>query len=70
MSKVWFASSVDRERLQKIVPAIDELLGQDSYGMVGYQDGIVLMQRGVVSDANALSGWEVFRRELEGVLEK
>jgi uncharacterized membrane protein len=60
----------DRERLQKIVPAIDKLLGQDSYGMVGYQDGIVLMQRGVVSDANALSGWEVFRRELEGVLEK
>ncbi|MCU0534686.1 MAG: DUF2079 domain-containing protein [Hydrococcus sp. Prado102] len=60
----------DKERLQKIVPAIDELLGQDSYGIVGYQDGIVLMQRGVVSDADALSGWEVFRRELEGVLEE
>jgi uncharacterized membrane protein len=60
----------DRERLQKIVPAIDELLGQDSYGVIGYRDGIVLMQRGVSSDAVALSGWEVFRQELKAVLEK
>jgi uncharacterized membrane protein len=59
----------DRERLQKIVPAIAELLGQDSYGMIGCQDGVILMQGGVVSDSVALSEWEVFRQQLEGVLE-
>jgi uncharacterized membrane protein len=58
----------DREKLQEIVPVIDRILEQNRYGAIAFQDGIVLMQRGVVSDSVALSGWEGFRRELEGVL--
>jgi uncharacterized membrane protein len=58
----------DRERLQQIVPAIDELLEQASYGMVGCQDGVILMQKGIPSHPDSLSAWRAFRQEVEPIL--
>lgn len=60
----------DREKLLEIIPVIDRILEQNRYGAIAFQDGIIFMQHGVVSDSVALSDWKVFRRELEGVLEK
>ena len=51
----------DRERLQTIIPVIDELLTQGRYGMLGYQNGIVLLRQGVESEAVALAAWKDFR---------
>jgi hypothetical protein len=50
----------DRERLQTIIPVIDELLTQGRYGMLGYQNGIVLLRQGVESEAVALAAWKDF----------
>jgi uncharacterized membrane protein len=58
----------DRERLQMIVPVIDQLLKQGSYGMIGCQDGVIFLQRGVASNPSSLSAWTVVRQELESIL--
>jgi uncharacterized membrane protein len=34
------------------------------YGVIGFQDGVVLMRRGVKSDSQALAGWKAYSKEL------
>lgn len=60
----------DRDRLRDLVGAIARLLEQGSYGMVGCQDGVIFMQRGVASDTSALLAWEGFRQEVEPILKQ
>jgi hypothetical protein len=59
----------DRQRLRTMVPLINQLLNRGSYGIIGCQDGVILMRRGVVSDAVSLAAWSAFRQEVEPILE-
>jgi uncharacterized membrane protein len=59
----------DRQRLRTMVPLINQLLDRGSYGIIGCQDGVILMRRGVVSDAVSLAAWSAFRQEVEPILE-
>jgi uncharacterized membrane protein len=55
----------ERKRLREIVPVIDELLKQGSYGVIGCQNGVIFLQRGVASEVTALSVWNAFRQEIQ-----
>ena len=60
----------ERRQLQEIVPQIDRLSNSGEYGIVGFEDGAILMHRGVVSNPASVAAWTRFRRELEPILQK
>ncbi|NER52700.1 MAG: DUF2079 domain-containing protein, partial [Symploca sp. SIO1A3] len=60
----------DRERLRKLVPAIEQILAQGNYGIIDFQDGVMLLKQGVTSESTASSAWQDFREEIEPILQK
>jgi len=60
----------DRERLRKLVPAIEQILAQGNYGIIDFRDGVMLLKQGVTSESTALSAWQNFREEIEPILQK
>lgn len=58
----------ERGQLQAIVPQIDRLSKSGEYGIVGFEDGAILMHRSAVSDSASVAAWTRFRRELEPIL--
>ncbi|NES70554.1 MAG: DUF2079 domain-containing protein, partial [Okeania sp. SIO2D1] len=64
LNRYRVAFKSDRQRLEKIVPRIEELYNSGEYGITGFRDGVVLMEKGVVSNLDAVGGWENFE---EGV---
>lgn len=58
----------DRDRLQTMVPVVDQLINNREYGVVGFQRGVLLMQRGVASNPEAIAAWLRFRQEIEPIL--
>ena len=55
----------DRERLRQLLPAIEQILAQGNYGMIEFQDGVMLLKQGVTSNPTALSAWQDFRGKLK-----
>jgi len=60
----------ERGQLQEIVPQIDRLSKSGEYGIVGFEDGAILMRKGAVSDSASVAAWASFRRELEPILKQ
>ncbi|NEP56877.1 MAG: DUF2079 domain-containing protein [Symploca sp. SIO2G7] len=58
----------DRERLRKLVPVIEQILAQGNYGIIDFQDGVMLLKQGATSNSTALSAWQDFREEIEPIL--
>jgi hypothetical protein len=59
----------DRETLQRLVPAIDQILATGGYGLIGCKHGVVFMHRGATSDPVALAAWATFRQEIQPILQ-
>jgi uncharacterized membrane protein len=60
----------DRWLLQDNVTLIDQLFSKGEYGIVGFQDGVILMHKGVTSIPEATASWLTFHRELEPILKQ
>jgi uncharacterized membrane protein len=60
----------ERGQLQAIVPQIDRMSNSGEYGIVGFEDGTILMRKGAASDSLSVAAWTRFRRELEPILQK
>jgi hypothetical protein len=58
------AFTVDRERLQTIVPFVDRLLETGEYGAIAFDDGAVLLKRATASDPAVLSAWVGYREAI------
>jgi uncharacterized membrane protein len=53
----------DRRRLQNFLPVLDRLLN-NRYGLIDFQDGVLLLQRGAASNSQAIASWSRYRQEL------
>ena len=60
----------DRRQLKEIVPQIDRLWKSQEYGIVGFEDGAILMRRSAVSDSASVGAWTRFRGKLEPILKQ
>lgn len=60
----------ERGQLQAIVPQIDRLSNSLEYGIIGFEDGAILMRQDAASDSLSVAAWTRFRRELEPILNK
>lgn len=58
----------DRAKLRELVPVIDQILGNQEYGLVGYQNGVLFLRRGATSEPTAVAAWQTYRQELEPIL--
>ncbi|WP_236147121.1 DUF2079 domain-containing protein [Scytonema millei] len=58
------AFTSDRQQLQDNVKLIDRLFNTGEYGIVGFQDGVILLHKGVTSLPEATSAWLAFRQNL------
>lgn len=62
------AAPVDRARIRSIVPIIDRVLQQGTYGIVQVLDDIVLVQKGVSSNPQAHLNWLKLREKIQPLL--
>lgn len=60
----------ERRQLGEIIPQIDRLSQSGEYGIVGFEDGAILMRQNAASDSLSVAAWASFRRELEPILKK
>ena len=61
------AFTEDREQLRKLVSLIDRVSGNREYGIIGFKNGVILMQKAAASNSVALAAWQDFRRELDSI---
>ena len=62
------AFSYERQQLSTITNLIDSVLTSEAYGVVGYADGTVLLQRGVPSRPDVVQPWSEYRDTLQSSL--
>lgn len=58
----------DRTRLRDATGRIDEITASGEYGIIGFNNGTILLQRGAASQPQARSAWLEFRQEIEPLL--
>ena len=64
LNRYRVAFKSDRQRLETIVPRIEELYNSGEYGITNFRDGVVLLEKGVVSNFDAVARWQDFRQEI------
>jgi uncharacterized membrane protein len=57
----------NRKQLQEFASLIEQLLAQGSYGLVSVQDGVVLLQKKVTSQTEAVKSWLQLLQEIRKV---
>jgi len=60
----------DRHLLQELVKLIDKITNSQEYGIIGFQDGVILLQKATKSQADATAAWLEFRQQLVPILQK
>lgn len=56
----------EREQLQQSIRGINRLLRR-RYGLIGFEDGVALLQQGVESDAGAIAAWEDWQSQYQPI---
>ena len=52
----------ERQLLQQSIALIDQLSGNREYGIIGFKDGVILMQKAAASEPLATDAWLAFRQ--------
>lgn len=63
LQKYGVAFSGDRTNLIEITQRIEQLTANKEYGITDFRDGVILMQKGVASQPEAVKSWEEFRKQ-------
>ncbi|MEB3282038.1 MAG: DUF2079 domain-containing protein [Lyngbya sp.] len=58
----------ERGQLKEIVPILNQFTATNEYGVIGFEDGVILLQKGAKSNPEALENWQQFRQKLEPIL--
>ncbi|MGF1536756.1 MAG: DUF2079 domain-containing protein [Elainellaceae cyanobacterium] len=51
----------DADRLHRMVPRVDRLIERSQYGLVEFEDGVVLLQQNAATQPKALMQWQDFK---------
>jgi uncharacterized membrane protein len=65
LQKYQVAFKSDRRLLKDLVTLIDQLTNNREYGIIGYQDGVILLKKAASSDTQATAAWLKFRQQLQ-----
>ncbi len=64
LQKYQVAFGKERGQLKEIVPLIEQFTASGEYGIIGFNDGVILMHQGEVSNPEAVANWSQFRQEI------
>ncbi|MBD1925235.1 DUF2079 domain-containing protein [Trichocoleus sp. FACHB-90] len=64
MQQYQTAFREERELLQNGIPFIEQLSSSGQYGIIGFKDGVILMQKGAASVEQAIASWQAFRQQV------
>ncbi|WP_337884998.1 DUF2079 domain-containing protein [Fischerella thermalis] len=71
LQKYQAAFKSDHSLLKDLTPLIDQLINNGEYGIIGFEDGVILLKKAASSDTQAKAAWLQFRQQLvEGVGDK
>ncbi|MGJ3253800.1 MAG: DUF2079 domain-containing protein [Elainellaceae cyanobacterium] len=59
----------DRQELERYLPRLDRLVERNGYGIIGFNDGIVLLKRGADANPEALTEWQAYRKTLDPIVQ-
>ncbi|MFH7029285.1 MAG: DUF2079 domain-containing protein [Heteroscytonema crispum UTEX LB 1556] len=54
----------DRHMLQDLTKLIDQLINNREYGIIGFQDGVILLKKAASPNLEAANAWLVFRQQI------
>jgi hypothetical protein len=55
----------DRDALQEFIQLIDQLTANQEYGIIGFEDGVILLKKSATSKEEAKAAWLDFRKDVE-----
>nr|WP_225893897.1 DUF2079 domain-containing protein [Atlanticothrix silvestris] len=55
----------DRRQLQDLVKLVDQLSNHQEYGIIGFQDSVVLLKKAASSDMQVTAAWLQFQQQLQ-----
>lgn len=64
LQKYQVAFKQDRETLRNMVAAINQVTDNGEYGVTGFKDGVILIQKSAASQPEAMAAWLAFRQEI------
>ncbi|MGJ3246465.1 MAG: DUF2079 domain-containing protein [Elainellaceae cyanobacterium] len=59
----------DRQELERYLPRLDRLVERNGYGIIGFNDGIVLLKRSADANPEALAEWQTYRKTLDPIVQ-
>ncbi len=59
------AFSQEREALKNLSTLIERVTSKKEYGIAGFNNGVILLQKGAASNPEAMAAWLTFRQEIE-----
>jgi uncharacterized membrane protein len=65
LQKYQAAFKSDRRLLQDLTKLIDQVSNNREYGIIGFQDGVILLKKAANSDTQATAAWLQFRQQLQ-----
>ena len=65
LQKYQVAFKGDRDRLRAIVELIDRVTNNQEYGIIGFQNGVILLKKDATTNQEASTAWQNFREQLE-----
>ena len=63
------AFKLERDRLQRNVPLINQITDSGEYGIIEFNNGVILLKRGVKSRPEAVAAWKDFLQTIEPILQ-
>jgi uncharacterized membrane protein len=58
----------ERGLLRAILPLIEQISNSGEYGIIGFNDGVILLKKGVASEGESLKNWKAFLQETKPIL--
>ena len=62
--------SRERDRLKKWVPLIEKQRTQKNYGVLDFQEGVILMKKAIKQNSEAETSWLQYLEEIEPILQR
>lgn len=60
----------DRNRLRDMTRTIDRITHDREYGVIGFSNGVILLQKDTADNQEAKAQWLIYRQQLEPILHK
>ncbi|HBY77502.1 MAG TPA: hypothetical protein DEG47_11010, partial [Cyanobacteria bacterium UBA11148] len=68
LERYQVAFKEERSQLRNLVTLINKLTRKNDYGIIGFQDGVILLKKGVASNPQSNEEWLEFRQKIELIL--